>query len=658
MISNDGFVPITAIFYSVFHPVKGTQIVHQVPEGSIGSYDLQSGTDVLFNFDTVKNYIIPKPQLCNKLVSLKINEFRVLGYPVNIEGSHYSRNSFNFNFGFVLPYNSDTTPYELAVSRMGKMFRALEEQSLLLSKLDKEHAFFSGQAGTEFSESSFQYTPGHSKIQKFSLLSIESLIHQLYQDLNNYSECCIPIDSANSVDIKLFPMLPPPVNLKAYQVPVLTVKLDQLIDVVWDPTMVKILPYVNGLNSVKKISELADADYLLTKQCIQHLMHYQCIILVDVFQFSNIYAPTNHIGNFLKTNGMAEECQAYIITTPHRNESAPFSSRPTPDTPRSAVTPVTPSLTNTPNVHTSARGIPSHSRSQPSNEGEQTLAESASPLTRGMTPAFPMTFSGKESEIKIPSKATLFYLYRLLNQGQSIKEWYIQHQKALSNIDIRRFINFGVVRGIIYRVNLYPILHWVTKSLETGNGRIEGIEDLLKSLQNKAKINSALKKSAGPVSEAGLLKSVVRESNLKTGRKTRTVSFNYHVDHPVSDPSNRDRHKSFKAHRNSSINSHETPHTEHDETTAHLDLDVFDSDSDELLNGISNKARGNRASSDLESVSSGEPEQLSENDEIIKVIKLVRGSQHFDSICTELQKSRADVEKLFDKIGAHSVINA
>ncbi|KAM9888289.1 hypothetical protein OXX79_013022, partial [Metschnikowia pulcherrima] len=82
MISNDGFVPITAIFYAVFHPVKGTQIVHQVPEGSIGSSDLEPNSDVLFNFDTVKNYIIPKPQLCNKLVSFKINEFRVLGYPV------------------------------------------------------------------------------------------------------------------------------------------------------------------------------------------------------------------------------------------------------------------------------------------------------------------------------------------------------------------------------------------------------------------------------------------------------------------------------------------------------------------------------------------------------------------------------------------------
>ncbi|KAM9922169.1 hypothetical protein OXX59_006020 [Metschnikowia pulcherrima] len=645
MISNDGFVPITAIFYAVFHPVKGTQIVHQVPEGSIGSSDLEPNSDVLFNFDTVKNYIIPKPQLCNKLVSFKINEFRVLGYPVNIEGSHYSRNSFNFNFGFVLPYNSDTTPYESAVSRMGKMFRALEEQSLLLSKLDKEHAFFSNQDDAQFASKSFEYTPGHSKIQKFSLSSIESLVAQLYQDLNNYSECCIPIDSANSVDIKLFPMLPPPVNLKAFQVPISTVKLNSLIDVVWDPTMVKILPYINGLNSVKRISELAGADYLLTKQCIQHLMHYQCIILADIFQFSNIYAPTNHIGNFLKTNGMAEECQAYIITTSHWNEPVSLSSLQ--QTPRSGTTPISPSLSSTPQESTSAHGI--SVKAKTANDGKASMAESASPLTNGLSLGMAAAFSGKKSEIKIPSKATLFYLYRSLNQGQTIKEWYIQHQKTLKNIDVRRFINFGVVRGIIYRVNSYPILHWVTKSLEAGEGSTKGLDDLLAHFQKKAKIDSAYNPPTGNAAEAGLLKSVVRESNLKTGKKTRTVSFNYHVNRSSEGSS------SHVLSRDRGSGSREFPLIEREDTADQLDSDVFDSDSDESI-VLPNAAHED--DSDSENESSAVATRRSETDEIVKLIKLVRGSQHFDSICTELQKSRSEVEKLLDKLGAHSVINS
>ena len=166
--------------------------------------------------------------------------------------------------------------------------------------------------------------------QKIALSSIESLIQQIYQDLNNYSECCIPLDTSNSVDIKLFPILPPPINIKAYQVPIVTVRLNSLVDVNWDPTMIKILPYINGLNSVKKISELADANYLLTKQCIQHLMHYKCIEVIDIFQFGNIYAPTNHIGEFLKHDGkMAEECQAYVVSADFSMDNTSYVNTPT-----------------------------------------------------------------------------------------------------------------------------------------------------------------------------------------------------------------------------------------------------------------------------------------------------------------------------------------
>ena len=33
------------------------------------------------------------------------------------------------------------------------------------------------------------------------------------------------------------------------------------------------------------------------------------------------------------------------------------------------------------------------------------------------------------SDVKVPTKTTLFYLYRSLNQGQTVKEWYMQHKK-------------------------------------------------------------------------------------------------------------------------------------------------------------------------------------------------------------------------------------
>ncbi|KAL7662444.1 Nitrogen permease regulator 2 [[Candida] zeylanoides] len=428
-MASDGFVPILAVFYAVFHPTEGTKILHQVPEGSVATTSAPSAA-ALFTFDTVKNYVIPKPQLCDRLVSFKIDRFRVLGYPVNVPNPDYARNSFSFNFCFVFPYDSDTTPYELCIRRTGKMFRVLEEQSFMLSRLDVRWAYFKPET-RPVGLLEPPPLPGHTRHKRISLSSIESLIQQIYSDLNNYSECCIPLDSANSVDIKLFPILPPPVNIKAFQVPLATVNLAKLVDVNWDPTMLRILPHINGLNSIRRISELADSDYMLTKQCVQHLMHYKCIDVLDVFQFGNIYAPTNRIGDFLRVPALAAQCQAYVISDVERLSTMPLTS-PSP----SSQTPV------------AASG----------SAGRSYFHRAAS-----HTPATPGTPRGS---VAVPSRANLFFLYRSLHQGQTIREWVLQHRRLLVNVDVRRLVTFGVIHGLIYRVHSYPVLN---KPVDTGN---------------------------------------------------------------------------------------------------------------------------------------------------------------------------------------------
>lgn len=46
-------------------------------------------------------------------------------------------------------------------------------------------------------------------------------------------------------------------------------------------------------------------------------------------------------------------------------------------------------------------------------------------------------------------------LYAALKQGQSVKQWYAQRSDQLANIDLRRFITFGVIKGFLYRVHKY-----------------------------------------------------------------------------------------------------------------------------------------------------------------------------------------------------------
>lgn len=163
--------------------------------------------------------------------------------------------------------------------------------------------------------------------------------------------------------------------MKAYHVPITTVRFESIMDVNWDLTMQRIVPYIDGINSVRRISELADADYTLTKKCISELLYYGCLILVDVFRFANVYAISSEIGDFIAAGKEEmEECQNYI-----------------------------------------------------SNSG------------------------------KITDFPRIVEMYSTLRQGLSVADWSLEYRDKLRDIDVRRFIQFGVIKGFLYRVQRYPV---------------------------------------------------------------------------------------------------------------------------------------------------------------------------------------------------------
>lgn len=123
----------------------------------------------------------------------------------------------------------------------------------------------------------------------------------------------VPVDEDNTLNIKLFPTYPDPPPVHAYQVPLSIVDLEALTDANWDLTMLRILPFVDGVNSVKQISLRADADYKLVRKAIAHLLYYGCITLLDTFSFGASYAATAEMGAFVADPAMQEECRLYIL---------------------------------------------------------------------------------------------------------------------------------------------------------------------------------------------------------------------------------------------------------------------------------------------------------------------------------------------------------
>ena len=233
-----------------------------------------------------------------------------------------------------------------------------------------------------------------------------SLCETLISDLNNYCECMIPIDELNTLNLKLFPTYPPPPPVKAWHVPIFTVRPESLMDENWDLTMQMVVPHINGVRSVKHIAFLADADIGLTRQCIKHLLYYGCLLLLDIFSFNAIYAPTAEFSSTIAADEeMQRECARYVN----------LAFAPT----------------------TTAEKL-----SYPIDQLENPIAGDD---------IWPLTSSGK-----MVDGVGIVELFAALKQGQSVREWYAENSDMLASIDLRRFITFGVIKGFVYRVHKYP----------------------------------------------------------------------------------------------------------------------------------------------------------------------------------------------------------
>lgn len=116
--------------------------------------------------------------------------------------------------------------------------------------------------------------------------------------------------------MKLFPTYTSPKPVKSWHVPLSTARLSSSIDTSWDLTLSRIAVCINGTNSVATIAQLSGSDLDLTCNAIAHLQYYGCLLLLDIFQFSAIYAPTAKIGNIFSDRTLQDECARYVTTTP------------------------------------------------------------------------------------------------------------------------------------------------------------------------------------------------------------------------------------------------------------------------------------------------------------------------------------------------------
>ncbi|XP_048041913.1 GATOR complex protein NPRL2 [Megalobrama amblycephala] len=324
---------IDCIFFSEFHPTLGPKITYQVPEEYI-SREL---------FDTVQVYIITKPELQNKLITVTAMEKKLIGCPVCIEHKKYSRNALLFNLGLVCDARTKTCALEPIVKKL----------SGYLTTLELESGFISNE---------------ESKQKLLPILST------LLEELNVTGACTLPIDDSNTIHLKLIEQRKDPLVVQEYDVPVFTKNKDHFIKSQWDLTTQQILPFVDGYRHIQKISAEADVELNLVRIAVQNLLYYEVVTLVSIFQYSNVYCTTPKVQNLIDKKCLQEECLQYV-----------------------------------------------------SKLGQRT------------------------------SLRDVFQLYCGLTPGTTVRDLCSRYSHQLQRVDERKLIQFGLMKGLIRRLQKYPV---------------------------------------------------------------------------------------------------------------------------------------------------------------------------------------------------------
>lgn len=256
--------------------------------------------------------------------------YQIVGYPMQLSHKKYHRNALLFNVAFVFPRDSrlmtdkvraaGISAAQVAATQLRPYHPVIRKLATVLESLELESEFL------------FRRADAASK------RSLQNVISRIFRSLNAYGECSVSVDvakvvasatsagsgavgggahaaaavmdskeqrlskhgldaslhedPANKIHLKLYPLLAlPPKHIPTYVVPLRVKDLDVRWKVEWDLTLRQVLPFMDGVNYVERISILSGVHIALVAKCVRQMLYYEAVQLVDIFQFSNVYTP-------------------------------------------------------------------------------------------------------------------------------------------------------------------------------------------------------------------------------------------------------------------------------------------------------------------------------------------------------------------------------
>ena len=144
---------IKSIFLAEFHPKYGPKISCQYPIKDGISKEI---------FDNVSVFIIPKPEIQKRIITVNVLGHKIIGYPNEIENPKYARNALKFNLCFVFGSETRTVHYEPIIKKLSEYLENLELENGFLSNDDTKQ-------------------------------DISNIMEQIFSDLNANAMCTIEI---------------------------------------------------------------------------------------------------------------------------------------------------------------------------------------------------------------------------------------------------------------------------------------------------------------------------------------------------------------------------------------------------------------------------------------------------------------------------------
>ncbi|XP_055585637.1 GATOR complex protein NPRL2 [Uranotaenia lowii] len=263
--------PIRCILLSEFHATAGSKISCQVPDNYISK-------EV---FDSIRFFIIPKPQLQRCTLTVNALGHKVIGYPVRIDHQRYPRNAFYFNLCFVCDSWARSVQYEAVVKKLSEYLLMMEEETAFLSNPDNNDR-------------------------------IQNLLTNILRDLNEKQVATI-VEGETTIYLKIVKLRPDPPPVQDYQVPLICKGFENIALESWDLTTQQVIPFINGIKHVARIAAEADVENQLVKSCIQNLVYYGVVQLLPLLKYSNVYMCTRNLQILSKDRKFAEDCRRYVV---------------------------------------------------------------------------------------------------------------------------------------------------------------------------------------------------------------------------------------------------------------------------------------------------------------------------------------------------------